>query len=216
MSGRQKEAVLELFQFQKWNSSACSRFHAAITGTMEAILVSIPEVEFLSLLPNLYRTILANPNGSYVSIPEVEFLSLLLKELLSMIQNIFTRVSIPEVEFLSLLPHRPRMQSTTAFCFNSRSGIPQLAPWFGQSAARAAIWVSIPEVEFLSLLPSAAGFGLNGGSGSFQFQKWNSSACSIRDFSRLCGGKCFRFQFQKWNSSACSIFQSRIRGLDFL
>jgi len=98
-SAGRRQGVAE-FQFQKWNSSACSKRMITDGGVIES--VSIPEVEFLSLLPCWGST-------------SCQFSQ--------------SRVSIPEVEFLSLLPWQSRHgRQFGPGGFNSRSGIPQLAP----------------------------------------------------------------------------------------
>jgi len=89
-----------------------------------------------------------------VSIPEVEFLSLL-QPAPARLGVPRRRVSIPEVEFLSLLHDLVYI-----------------------ATANHPLLVSIPEVEFLSLLLNVFPLRLII-IPLFQFQKWNSSACSL-------------------------------------
>jgi len=89
------------------------------------------------------------------------------------------------VEFLSLLHlYSQPVDFGIHIRFNSRSGIPQLAP-------------------------SCQNFHLTPNQRQFQFQKWNSSACSIHEMALLLARwHDTSFQFQKWNSSACSGYYS--------
>jgi len=116
--------------------------------------VSIPEVEFLSLLQEVDQVFI-NIIVGFVSIPEVEFLSLLHGEGFYYAdigkERFNSRSGIPQLAPRSYVEARPG----EPFSFNSRSGIPQLAPIRRkQLQTKSANCVSIPEVEFLSLLRS--------------------------------------------------------------
>jgi len=93
-----------------------------------------------------------------------------------------SKVSIPEVEFLSLLRRTTTMKRETRCRFWF-----QFQKWNSSACSRRSLplaigqnllLVSIPEVEFLSLLPTTIPMTPARAWESFQFQKWNSSACS--------------------------------------
>jgi len=144
-----------MFQFQKWNSSACS---AIISGPARRAFQGFNSRSGIPQLAPPVPVLGSRVHGSPVSIPEVEFLSLLLWGTYSWARPLLAR-------------------------FNSRSGIPQLAPHHETHHSLVALAVL------------------------FQFQKWNSSACSRGRLIKL-PNLIVRFQFQKWNSSACSNMET--------
>jgi len=144
-----------MFQFQKWNSSACSLCNVWAAERSRSRVVSIPEVEFLSLLQVPCRHY--RDDGSYFGFNSRSGIPQLAPEPLSnntckpkrkLCFN--SRSGIPQLAPKGTAEHDPKHLYQS---FNSRSGIPQLAP----SPAKNAVYDCI----------------------LFQFQKWNSSACSL-------------------------------------
>jgi len=117
-----------MFQFQKWNSSACSPYYRETSAAQNIIFVSIPEVEFLSLLlAGKVRLPASDPPGFQFQKWNSSACS---RQSRRMAESDVIPVSIPEVEFLSLLQKTmmEKVEKIKQIGFNSRSGIPQLAP----------------------------------------------------------------------------------------
>jgi len=121
------------FQFQKWNSSACSPIRKPFHHWSNSLQVSIPEVEFLSLLHVPPAVVHGTPVYRFNSRSGIPQLAPNLagwgKRNISI--NCFnSRSGIPQ-----LAPNNiPSGEAILFLGFNSRSGIPQLAP-MGNSRA---------------------------------------------------------------------------------